>query len=134
MRREGATVLVVEDDPVIREVFRDTLELAGYRVAVSDDVASAGSILRQVAVAVILTDAYGTDPASPDLAFPGPLRGAAPRAPIILCSARAWAAKFDPGPHGLYAVLRKPCDIDDLLAVVYRALRCSNSPGPASPG
>ena len=37
----AATVLVVEDDPTLREALSDTLELAGFGVATADDGRSA---------------------------------------------------------------------------------------------
>jgi DNA-binding NtrC family response regulator len=128
MQRDQATVLVVEDDSVIRDVFRGALAWEGYRVEASDDVPGAGAIPGPVSVAVILTDAYGGNVASPDLAFREPLRAGGPHAPVIRCSARARATRLDPDHDGRSAILPKPCDLADLRAAVERAMK---SPGRA---
>jgi two-component system response regulator FlrC len=51
-----ATVLVVEDDPSLREALGDTLELAGYRVMTADDGESALDVLADAPVGMVVSD------------------------------------------------------------------------------
>ncbi len=51
-----ATVLIVEDDPSLREALCDTLELAGYPVKVACEGGDALEILRQEAVGMVVSD------------------------------------------------------------------------------
>lgn len=51
-----ATVLIVEDDPALREALSDTLELAGYPVRLAPEGDAALEILRQEAVGMVVSD------------------------------------------------------------------------------
>jgi two-component system response regulator FlrC len=51
-----ATVLIVEDDPALREALSDTLELAGYPVRVAGVGGDALEILQQEAVGMVVSD------------------------------------------------------------------------------
>ncbi len=54
----GETVLVVEDDPSVRELARATLERSGYRVLEAEDAQGALQVWREAAtpIAVLITD------------------------------------------------------------------------------
>ncbi len=51
-----ATVLIVEDDPALREALSDTLELAGYPVRAAEGGSAALEILRQEPVGIVVSD------------------------------------------------------------------------------
>jgi two-component system response regulator FlrC len=51
-----ATVLIVEDDPSLREALSDTLELAGYPVCVAEEGGAALEVLRQRSVGMVISD------------------------------------------------------------------------------
>ncbi len=51
-----STVLIVEDDPTLREALSDTLELAGYPVKVTAEGNSALEILSRESVGIVLSD------------------------------------------------------------------------------
>ena len=51
-----ASVLVVEDDPDLREALSDTLTLAGFSVKVADNGASALKILQQHPIGMVVSD------------------------------------------------------------------------------
>ena len=124
------TVLVVEDDPAVRELFGEALGPAGYGVEASATLPEALAILGRGGIAVILTDALGADRTGPDLAFFGSLRAVAPGVPIILCTARPWARDVDAGRHRLVAVLPKPFELDGLLGAIARAVRPDDVAAP----
>jgi two-component system response regulator FlrC len=51
-----ATVLIVEDDPTLREALSDTLELAGYPVQAASEGEAALDILAQQSVGMVVSD------------------------------------------------------------------------------
>jgi two-component system response regulator FlrC len=51
-----ATILIVEDDPALREALSDTLELAGYPVRVAAEGGDALEILNQEPVGMVVSD------------------------------------------------------------------------------
>ena len=55
---EWATIMVVEDDPVIRQVLADLLVASGYHVAVAESAEKALEFLNVVAPDLILTDVH----------------------------------------------------------------------------
>jgi CheY-like chemotaxis protein len=119
----GPVVLVVEDDAATRALLRDVLEAAGYAVREAADGAAALRAARAARPALVLLDLYlpGTD----GWAFAAAYRRApGPRAPIVVLTAdadaEAYAAALGAAGH-----LRKPFDLDALLAVVGRLVRAA---------
>ncbi|MGD8911903.1 MAG: sigma-54 dependent transcriptional regulator [Candidatus Thiodiazotropha sp.] len=51
-----ATVLIVEDDPALREALSDTLELAGYPICVAEEGGAALNLLQQRSVGMVISD------------------------------------------------------------------------------
>jgi DNA-binding NtrC family response regulator len=73
MKRAGElrpTILLVEDEPGVREVTREALELGGYRVLTADGPASAKEIARdaETAIDLMLTDVVMPGMNGPELA------------------------------------------------------------------
>jgi len=113
-------VLVVEDDPTLRELYRSSLRAAGYAVvAVSDGLDALRRVEREAPDAVVL-----------DLALPR-LGGrdvqkelkSAPdtkHIPIVVVSGTDTS---DLDPDDFACVLNKPIDVDALIAAVQNCLR-----------
>jgi CheY-like chemotaxis protein len=113
-------VLVVEDDPTLRELYRSGLRAAGYAVvAVSDGLDALRRVEREAPDAVVL-----------DLALPR-LGGrdvqkelkSAPETrhiPIVVVSGTDTS---DLDPDDFACVLNKPIDIDALIVAVQNCLR-----------
>jgi DNA-binding NtrC family response regulator len=119
---EQSMVLVVDDDPTIRMLLRDALELEGYGVEASATLPEALAVLHQRNIGVIITDTFGADPTSPNLDFLVSLRTVAPCVTVILCTAHFWAQTLNAQQHGLFAVLPKPFDLLDLFRTIDRAV------------
>ena len=54
-----STVLVVEDDPSLREALSDTLELSGFDVCTATDGQHALEIIAQREIALVVSDVHG---------------------------------------------------------------------------
>src|SRR6185295_6534557 len=111
----GTTVLVVDDDPSIRDFVEAALEDEGYGVLSAGDGEAALALVEHRPCAVLLDmrmpvlDGWGFAEAYRDQ--PGA------RAPIIVMTAAENAADWAE-EIGAAAVLAKPFRLDDLLAVV----------------
>jgi CheY-like chemotaxis protein len=127
----GAHLLVVEDDPVLRDVVVEVLADGGYRAHGAPDGATALALLARPGappVGAILLDLYLPDMDGP--AFAAAYRrqpGAA--APLLLFTAAPPAEAAAAADRlGAAGVVPKPFNLDALLATVGRLLP---APGPA---
>jgi two-component system response regulator MprA len=113
------TILVVDDEPLIRDVLVDLLRDEGYAVVTADDGLAALEVVLGEAPALVLMDVMmpRMDGCAAFRAMRGHLQGDG--LPIVLMSAMAEPADLDPE---IAAFLRKPVDLEDLLALVARLL------------
>jgi two-component system, OmpR family, response regulator MprA len=113
------TILVVDDEPLIRDVLVDLLRDEGYAVVTADDGLSALEVVREEAPALVLMDVMmpRMNGCAAFRAMRGHIQGDG--LPIVLMSAMAEPADLDPE---IAAFLRKPVDLEDLLALVARLL------------
>jgi len=121
----GATLLVVEDNPVNLRLVRRILEGAGHTVASARDGQEALERLLERRFDLILMDVMM--PRLDGLAATRAIRAAevagGPRVPIVGLSANADAAHQAEGlAAGMDAYLTKPVDAEGLLATVARSL------------
>src|SRR2546430_2367622 len=115
----AARILVVDDDPDIRDSMREILEIEGYDVDVADNGAEALKRLHARRPELILLDLYmpvmdGVEfrrhqQSDPKLA----------QIPVVVVSA-AHALEKQIAPMGVAGWLRKPVNLDDLYAVIDR--------------
>lgn len=113
--RSAATILVVDDDPSIRQTIVEILDLEGYPVAQATNGAEALEYLDHELPALILLDMRM--PVLDGWGFARALQERGLRLPILVLTAaqnaRRWAEEIDAA-----GVLAKPFDIRDLLAAV----------------
>lgn len=118
-------ILVVEDDPAIRELVADLLELFAYAAETAENGAVALERMAQGLPDAVLLDMMM--PVMDGLAFIAACRGN-PRwsvVPIVLMTAAVDAVV--PRELAVQAILTKPFDSDDLLDVVQRLTETSES-------
>ena len=116
-----ATVLVVDDEPVVRHLVRDSLEELGYRVMTADSGPAAISLL----------DAARPDRILLDFAMPGMngaeaathIRSKLPDVPIMVCSGYADTFQVEAALGGEAMILRKPFELQELAQAVSTALK-----------
>lgn len=118
MKNEGRPVLVVDDDPYIREVVAELLDEEGYSVATADDGAEALRFVAAMPPSVILLDMDMPVVDGPEFAaryreMPGP------HAPIVVITA-AYDARVAAERIGAQAHLAKPFHVDALCRLVAR--------------
>jgi len=113
------TILVVDDEPLIREVVAILLEDEGYAVVTADDGRAAVDVVERETPALVLMDVM-----MPRLDGPAAFRAMREHPhgeaiPVILMSAMAEPADLDPE---ITAFVRKPLDLDQLLTLIARLL------------
>ena len=112
-------VMVVEDDPALREALSDTLRFAGFEVSAFGDGLAALAALEADVPAILLTDVQMAPLDGHELLRR--VRGRWPALPVVLITAygtieRAVAAMRD----GAADYLVKPFDADALISLVQR--------------
>ena len=127
-----ATVLVIEDNQIIRALLQDLLQDSGFRPIIASGIAEALALAPGGTPDAILTDTFGISPGSTDVSFLKPLLTAWPGVPIILCTARKELDGISPRSVGLFAVIMKPFNVDDVVAAVEQAVSLDRDRDPAA--
>jgi two-component system response regulator MprA len=109
------TVLVVEDDPCQRRLYRLLLEDAGYRVEVATQGAQALEMLSKDPVDLVLLDLHLPTMDGRECATR--LRASGFRTPVVLMSSD-WEVQAVAAEVRAAAVLPKPFTAQELLATV----------------
>jgi CheY-like chemotaxis protein len=125
-------ILVVDDDPDVREMIQFVLESAGYATVGAEDGAAALDCVhsgRSPPLALIFLDlrmprVNGVEFMRALTADPG-----APRVPVVLLSGDGRARDIAP-VVGAAACLTKPVDVNDILELVHRLVPQDPAPQP----
>jgi CheY-like chemotaxis protein len=126
--RDSKVVLVVEDDPDIRELLEEMLDAGGHRVLTASNGREALEVLERVAgPCLVLLDLMM--PVMSGFAFLEAVqrRPDHARVSVLLISANAQVEQAARGT-GVVGFVKKPFELDDVLALVDRHARPS---GPA---
>ena len=118
-------LLVVEDDPAILDLVRESLRGEGYRVAVAATFAQAVEALSHARFDLVLADALGaatTDPQANRWAILESVRDLAGYTPVVIFTAHRQSDFADFKERGFSDLLLKPFDLDDLLDTIRRNL------------
>jgi DNA-binding NtrC family response regulator len=130
MERMGEHLLVVEDDPEMRDLLRKVLEKEGFRVSLAADGAEAASLLARGHFDLVVTDLLM--PRSGGLELLGTTRQDYPGLPVIIVTAFGdWHTYSQALELGAAAFISKPLKMAELTAAVHTAL--AGRGAPASP-
>jgi DNA-binding NtrC family response regulator len=130
MERMGEHLLVVEDDPEMRDLLRKVLEKEGFRVSLAADGAEAASLLARGHFDLVVTDLLM--PRSGGLELLGTTRQDYPGLPVIIVTAFGdWHTYSQALELGAAAFISKPLKMAELTAAVDTAL--AGRGAPASP-
>jgi two-component system response regulator FlrC len=111
------TVLIVEDDPALKEALSDTLELSGYTVATADEGHSALAILEREPVGMVVSDVQMQPMDGHTLLRE--IRQAYPDLPVLLMTAYGTIEKAVMAMHdGAVDYLVKPFEAEVLVSKV----------------
>jgi DNA-binding NtrC family response regulator len=116
------TILIVDDEPLIRWAVREGLESAGYEVIEAGSAREALASLAVVsaAVAVALLDLKLPD--SDDLSLLRRVRAAAPACRVIMMTAHGTPELLAEAVHaGAFATISKPFDLTSMVGMVREA-------------
>jgi CheY-like chemotaxis protein len=129
IRGEGETVLVVEDNPVTRSAFVESLERLDYQVLEAENGQTALELYQQVGsdISLVLSDLVMPGMGGKELARV--LQEKDPALPVIFLSGHP-LGEMDEEMDEVKVVewLQKPVDLEDLAQVVGRALIKSQGP------
>uniref|UniRef100_UPI003743F579 response regulator transcription factor n=1 Tax=Nocardiopsis mwathae TaxID=1472723 RepID=UPI003743F579 len=118
----GTRVLVVEDEPSVRDAVADALELDGYQVTRASDGGSGLEAVRRWPPDAIVLDVLM--PFMDGLTMCKRLRARGDRTPILILTARdAVGDRVEGLDAGADDYLAKPFDLDELLARLRALLR-----------
>ena len=109
------TVLVVEDEPAIREVVAEVLREEGYRVVVAADGRAGLELLAWERPDLVLMDVMMPELDGREALREARARPDLPPVPVVLMSAAVALGRDDPPVD---AFLPKPFDLDNLLTLV----------------
>ena len=129
------TVLVVDDDAVIRAVVHEVLQAEGYRVAGAATVEQALDALTHTRFGLVLADARlagGGQRPTDRWAVLERLRAAAGSTPVVIFTAAGQQEFADYRARGFADLVLKPFDLDDLVTTVAR--HTGSARDEASPG
>ena len=112
-------VLVVDDDPSIRQVCRINLELDGYEVLEADSLAPTRATLAEDDVDIVVLDVHlGVERSDPLVVECHDRR---PPVPVVLLTGSVDLGH--PAAREADAVLPKPFEIDQLVSTVRKLVR-----------
>ena len=117
-------ILVVDDEPAIREITRSTLEAAGYQVLTASDGTEAVALCAQrTGIKVVITDIVM--PYMDGIATIRALRKLNPLIDIIVSTGTSDKSRYHRSDPGVKAVLAKPYTAETLLKTLTEVLRPS---------
>ncbi|MBL9118725.1 MAG: sigma-54-dependent Fis family transcriptional regulator [Phycisphaerae bacterium] len=120
----GKTILVVEDERVLREALAGLLEPEGYRIVQAENGAKGRDLALSQSFDCVLTDVRM--PEMDGLTLLGHLRQIAPETPVIVMTAFGTVDNAVQAMRsGAWDYLLKPVQFEDLLAKIERALEFS---------
>jgi len=117
----NAHLLIVEDDPEMRDLLRKVLEKEGYRVSVAADSEEASASLSRIAFDLVVTDMLMPDNGGLEL-LQG-IRQSHPTLPVIIITAFGdWGSYSRALELGAAAFISKPLKLGELIGAIHTAL------------
>lgn len=118
---QSLTILVADDEPVIRRNLQALLESEGYRTLEASDGAQAGAILESESPALVLLDVKM--PVCSGLDLLRKYQDRLDETPVIIITALGGSASaIEAMKLGAYDYITKPFDLDEVIYTVRRAL------------
>jgi two-component system OmpR family response regulator len=117
----SAHLLIVEDDPEMRDLLRKVLEKEGYRISLAADGHEATTALGRVPFDLIVTDMLM--PENGGLELLQRIHETQPRLPVIIITAFGdWGSYSRALELGAAAFISKPLKMAELIGAIHSAL------------
>ncbi len=130
-RTRDARILVADDDPGVRLVLREALVDAGFEVVTAVDGEALIELVETQDADLVITDVLM--PGLDGLDVMARIRTVRPDLPVIVISAHGTlSTAVEATRGGAFDYLAKPFDLDELVALVHRALKDRRSRPPAA--
>jgi DNA-binding NtrC family response regulator len=121
METMNARLLIVEDDPEMRDLLRKVLEKEGYRVSVAADGREAATALSRIPFDHVVTDMLMPDDGGLELLQV--IRDTQPTLPVIIITAFGdWGSYSRALELGAAAFISKPLKMAELIGAIHTAL------------
>ena len=121
METMSAHLLIVEDDPEMRDLLRKVLEKEGYRISVAGDGREATTSLSRKPFDLVVTDLLMPDDGGLELLRA--IRQTHPTLPVIIITAFGdWGSYSRALELGAAAFISKPLKMAELIAAIQTAL------------
>ncbi len=118
-------ILLLENDPSLRDLFRDVLAEHGHGVQVCSSPIHVRTLADEESGSVAVVDAWGASQQALSEEECREIRELARTVPTIMVTGRTWAETVRAEDLGLVAIVRKPLDVfalGDLVAQSHRDL------------
>jgi len=126
METMAAHLLIVEDDPEMRELLRKVLQKEGYQVTVAGDRREAMLSLSRATFDLVVTDMLMPDDGGLELLRT--IRQTQPTLPVIIITAFGdWGSYSQALEFGAAAFISKPLKMAELVATIQTALAGSGA-------
>ncbi len=111
-------VVIAESDRALADVVSEFLEGEGHRVTRAADVKHVGALARNRGcdACIVDTGARSTFELSVDQA--DELRQVGKRVPVVVTTSRPWAERTSAAQLGVYTILTRPYDLDELADIL----------------
>jgi len=120
------TILVVDDEPGVRDLLRDALEVAGYQTELASNGAEALDLLRRHDCDLCIVDI--NMPTMDGFEFLAKLREHDTKTPVLMLSARDSPVDVAKGlRYGADDYVRKPFSLEEILLRITAILRRSHA-------
>lgn len=118
MVQKSPLILIVDDEPEIREIIANVLSDAGYQTAEAGNGKEAQAIVSRESVSLIISDVRMPVCSGIDL-----LRAVGKKVPVILISGFSEVSQTEAIKLGAIGFFSKPMHLDALLECVEEALK-----------
>jgi two-component system, OmpR family, response regulator len=120
--RQPARVLLLEDDAALSGLLAELLTGEGFEVAACDSYTSLREALDAADRPIVVADFWGASQARLIACERDQIRELGGFTPTVLLTGRAWADGAKADELNVACILRKPVDVDELVAQVLRCL------------
>lgn len=116
----GVSILLIDDEPMVRDIIQKFLTFRGHRVAVADSGSEGIAAFKKEGFDLVITDLGMPGMTGWDVA--GEIKRLNPKALVVLMT--GWSADLDSQKvkeSGVDRIVQKPFNVDDVLALVGEA-------------